>query len=423
MSDVLRVEKITFWEGVAMIIGTNIGAGILGVSYAARQAGYMPLLFWLVVVGVITTVTMLYVAEATLRTRQHEQLSGLAQRYVGGFGSWLMFASVTVNALGALIAYMSGSGDLMHSLFGIDKRIGSILFFIPAALILALGLKALGRSEKWITSLMVLMLLVLVGATLFFPTTDFRRLLDGSWLYMVPVFNLVVFIYCAQYIVPEIARGLSHTPKQLPKAIVTGMFCTFALIALVPLSVISLNGLDNVSQVATVNWGNALGSWAFFMANGFALFAMLTSYWGIGGSFLTNIADRFSLKVDDNLKVRSLTVVVVALPPLVLAYSGGRVQRRGIEHRTVSDYQRRTRQGQPHTRMDVRPLDDPSRDLHADFPALQCKRGLCGIGETGFAASGLVNGFIVKRPSEKCFSDGLFFLGFRHSAPVPDGRQ
>ena len=261
-------------------------------------------------------------AEATLRTRQHEQLSGLAQRYVGGFGSWLMFASVTVNALGALIAYMSGSGDLMHSLFGIDKRIGSILFFIPAALILALGLKALGRSEKWITSLMVLMLLVLVGATLFFPTTDFRRLLDGSWLYMVPVFNLVVFIYCAQYIVPEIARGLSHTPKQLPKAIVTGMFCTFALIALVPLSVISLNGLDNVSQVATVNWGNALGSWAFFMANGFALFAMLTSYWGIGGSFLTNIADRFSLKVDDNLKVRSLTVAVVALPPLVLAYSG-----------------------------------------------------------------------------------------------------
>lgn len=322
MSDVLRVEKITFWEGVAMIIGTNIGAGILGVSYAARQAGYMPLLFWLVVVGVITTVTMLYVAEATLRTRQHEQLSGLAQRYVGGFGSWLMFASVTVNALGALIAYMSGSGDLMHSLFGIDKRIGSILFFIPAALILALGLKALGRSEKWITSLMVLMLLVLVGATLFFPTTDFRRLLDGSWLYMVPVFNLVVFIYCAQYIVPEIARGLSHTPKQLPKAIVTGMFCTFALIALVPLSVISLNGLDNVSQVATVNWGNALGSWAFFMANGFALFAMLTSYWGIGGSFLTNIADRFSLKVDDNLKVRSLTVAVVALPPLILAYSG-----------------------------------------------------------------------------------------------------
>ncbi|PSJ79656.1 aromatic amino acid transport family protein [Neisseria iguanae] len=322
MSDVLKVEKITFAEGVSMIIGTNIGAGILSVSYAARKAGYLPLLFWLIVVGIITTVTMLYVAEATLRTKQHEQLSGLAQRYVGGFGSWLMFASVTVNALGALIAYMNGSGDLMNSLFGIDRRLGSILFFIPAALVLGLGLKALGRSEKMITSLMVLMLLVLIGATLLFPNTDFSRLLDGNWMYMVPVFNLVVFIYCAQYIVPEIARGLSHTPKQLPKAIMTGMFCTFMLIALVPLSVISLTGLDNISQVATISWGKALGSWAFFIANGFALFAMLTSYWGIGGSFLTNIADRFSIPVDTNIKARIVAVAMVSLPPFALAYSG-----------------------------------------------------------------------------------------------------
>ncbi len=322
MSNVLKAEKITFAEGVAMIVGTNIGAGILSVSYAARKAGYLPLLFWLVVVGIITTFTMLYVAEATLRTQQHEQLSGLAKRYVGNLGSWLMFASVTVNALGALIAYMSGSGDLMHSLFGIDKKIGSVLFFIPAALILWLGLKALGRSEKIITSLMVLMLAVLIGATLLFPSTDFSHLLEGNWVYMVPVFNLVVFIYCAQYIVPEIARGLSHAPTKLPRAIITGMFCTFTLIALVPLSVISLNGLENISQVATISWGKALGSWAFFMANGFALFAMLTSYWGIGGSFLTNIADRFKLPIDTNRRARAQAVAVVALPPLALAYSG-----------------------------------------------------------------------------------------------------
>ena len=58
MSDVLKAEKITFAEGVFMIVGTNIGAGILSVSYAARKAGYLPLLFWLVVVGIITTITI-----------------------------------------------------------------------------------------------------------------------------------------------------------------------------------------------------------------------------------------------------------------------------------------------------------------------------------------------------------------------------
>ena len=322
MSDVLKAEKITFAEGVFMIVGTNIGAGILSVSYAARKAGYLPLLFWLVVVGIITTITMLYVAEATLRTRQHEQLSGLARRYVGGFGSWLMFASVTVNALGALIAYMSGSGDLMHALFGIDRRLGSVLFFIPAALILVLGLKALGRSEKVITSLMIAMLAVLIGATLVFPTTDFSHLLDGNWLYMVPVFNLVVFIYCAQYIVPEMARGFADKPEKLPKAIMVGMLLTFCLLALVPLSVIALSGLDNISDVATISWGRALGEWAFFSANLFALCAMLTSYWGLGGSFLTNIFDQFRLGNDEQPFKRFKVLLVVAVPPFILAYSG-----------------------------------------------------------------------------------------------------
>ena len=67
-----------------MIVGTNIGAGVLSIAYASSKAGFLPLLFWLVLVGSLTTITMLYVAESTLRTRAHLQLSGLAKRYVGG---------------------------------------------------------------------------------------------------------------------------------------------------------------------------------------------------------------------------------------------------------------------------------------------------------------------------------------------------
>ena len=93
-----------------MIVGTNIGAGVLSIAYASSKAGFLPLLFWLIVVGSLTTITMLYVAESTLRTRKHLQLSGLSQRYVGRFGALMMFLSVCVNSVGALTAYMTGSG-------------------------------------------------------------------------------------------------------------------------------------------------------------------------------------------------------------------------------------------------------------------------------------------------------------------------
>jgi len=132
----------------------------------------------------------------------------------------------------------------------------------------------------------------------------------------------VVFCFSAQYIVPEMARGFSDKPEQLPKAIIVGMAVTFVLLVAVPMSVIALSGLNNISDVATISWGQALGQWAFFSANIFALCAMLTSYWGLGGSFLTNIFDKFRLGNDEQPLRRFGVLLLVVVPPFVLAYSG-----------------------------------------------------------------------------------------------------
>ncbi len=315
-------KQLTFIEGVAMIVGTNIGAGVLSIAFASRKAGFLPLLFWLVLVGCLTTITMLYVAEVTLRTRAHEQLSGLAKRYVGAFGAWVIFMSVCVNSIGALTAYMSGSGKILASLLGLSPAMGSILFFIPAAGVLYFGLKAIGRGEKYISIGMLVLIGTLAIATILNQTTDMQRLLEGNWIYMVPVFNVVVFCFSAQYIVPEMARGFSHKPDMLPKAIMLGMGITFLLLAIVPLSVISLTGLDGVSDVATISWGKVLGQWAYIVANIFALCAMLTSYWGLGGSFLTNIIDQFKLNQADRVGQRLGLLALVCIPPFLLAYSG-----------------------------------------------------------------------------------------------------
>lgn len=322
----IQKKSLTFVEGVAMIVGTNIGAGILSIPFASRKAGFMPLLFWLILVGCLTTITMLYVAETTLRTRAHLQLSGLAQRYVGTLGAWAIFISVSVNSIGALIAYMSGSGRILNSLFGISPQLGSLLFFVPAVGVLYFGLKAIGRSEKLISIGMIVMVIILMLATFLHESTNIAHLLEGSWIFMVPVFNVVVFCFSAQYIVPEMARGFAHNPKMLPKAILIGMLITFLLLGGVAVSVIALTGLNNITDVATVAWGRALGTWAFWMANIFALCAMLTSYWGLGGSFFTNIFDQFKLSEtidgEDQIVRRILVLGIVSIPPFLLAYSG-----------------------------------------------------------------------------------------------------
>lgn len=318
----LKVLKLTFWEATMIVVGANIGSGILGLAYSSRKAGWPVLLLWLIVAGIFTTFSMLYVAETTLRTEKPLQLPGLAERYVGKLGAVLIFISVAANSIGCMIAYMTGSGNILAKMFGIPNQMGSLLFAIPAVIVVWLGLKATGVAEKIISTGMMVMVGVIIAASFLSDKANVNSALYANWTYAVPVFNVAIFCYIAQYAVPEMARGLRHDPRKLPKAITTGMFLTAVLLALVPLAVISLTGPEKVTQVATIAWGEALGQWAFFVANIFALCAMMTSYWAVGGSFLTNIIDMFHFKSETDFMTRLVSVICVCVPPFLLAYSG-----------------------------------------------------------------------------------------------------
>ena len=147
----LKVHKLTFWEATMIVVGANVGSGILGLAYSGRKAGWPVLLMWLVIAGVFTTFSMLYVAETTLRTQKPLQLPGLAERYVGKLGAVLVFISVAANSVGCMIAYMTGSGNILAKMLGIPNQMGSILFAVPAVIVVWLGLKATGVAEKIIS--------------------------------------------------------------------------------------------------------------------------------------------------------------------------------------------------------------------------------------------------------------------------------
>ena len=318
----LSVKKLTFWEAAMIIVGANIGSGILGLAYSAKGAGWPILLMWLIIAGVCTTISMLYVAETTLRTKKPMQLPGLAERYVGKLGSVLVFISVCANAIGCMIAYTNGSGNILSELLGISRPLGSLIFTVPAVLVVWFGLKATGLAEKFISTGMMVLLAVIIGVSFISGKANVSQAIYTNWTYAVPVFNVAIFCYIAQYAVPELARGLRHNARALPKAVTTGMLLTGILLALVPLAVISITGPDNVTEVATLAWGQALGSWAMYTANLFALCAMMTSYWAVGGSMLTNIVDMFKFKSENHKPTRLIALVCVALPPFILAYSG-----------------------------------------------------------------------------------------------------
>lgn len=307
-------------QGIALIFGTNIGAGILSLPYAARNGGFLALAIALAIAGLLTTFSMMYIAEVSQRTKEPLQLSGLAEKYLGQAGRWIIFAAIMVNSIGALIAYAAGSGSLLSNLTNLPPLAGSLLFFLAGSFIMYKGLHATGLVEGLITAGMATIILTLSLWTILGPGITLENLLVLHPFFIIPIMNLAVFTFMAQYVVPELVRGLGDTnPRAIPTALVGGMVATGFTLALVPFVALGLLSED-VSEVVTISWGEALGPVAYYLANIFALLAMFTSFVAIGYTAMRNILDIAHWREKGHQRLIAVALTVV--PPLAISLAG-----------------------------------------------------------------------------------------------------
>lgn len=319
----LEVRRLTFTEAVMLVVGATIGSGVLGLAYASRKAGWPVLITWLLAAGFLSVASMLYVAETALRTRRPLQLSGLAEKYVGKAGSWLIFFSVGATSFCSLIAYITGCGKILSTFLGLPLEEASLLFSIGATAVVWLGLKVTGAAEKFLGLGMILMLVLLVGASFLRARVPLDEILYAHWTWGIPVFNIAVFCYAVQYIVPELARGFRDRPEKLVPAILGGTGISFLILALMPLAVFLMLPGKEITEVASLSWGRALENPLFYLlVNFFAFCAMLTSFWAIAESFLTNCIERLGFRSERDIRSRALCLAFIVIPPIFLASSG-----------------------------------------------------------------------------------------------------
>jgi amino acid permease len=318
----LKVKKLTPTQVMFTVVGCGVGSGCLGTAYGARLAGFPVIAFWLIVSGITTLFSMYYVAETALRTRRMMQLPGLAERYVGPIGRVLIFLAVTLNSFSCLIAYFNGSGSILNKLMGVPEWVGTMMFLIPGMLVVYFGLKAVGMAGEYLSIAMTIMLIILCGASLISKDANFSRLFVSNWYYAVPVFNIAAFSYIGQYLVPDLARGLSHEPEKLAPAMLMGQIITMFLLILVPLGCFAIQPADKITQVATIAWGEALGQWALYIANIFALIAMFTSFCPISQTLISSVVDFFKFESDSDAKYRLPIMIIIYLVPLILVLGG-----------------------------------------------------------------------------------------------------
>ncbi len=306
----VRKAKITPGEGLAILIGTQIGAGVLGLPYAAAQVGLVLATGILIGVMILLLFTALIVLKFSV-AMDGAQMSTIAQRMLGRAGGWVMYVSIFIMSFGALLAYVAGMGSVLSNLLNINDTLGAAVFWVFASAIIYKGLEASGKTEL-IMSYVMLFLFVSV----IFMLVPHAKLENGLYMNMggiLAITGVAIFSLGSHTVIPDVYRGLGSYEKTKKVVILAFLIPTF--IYGVFMAVFLLVFGKDTPQIATQGLSQIYGNLGSIIGNIIPLLAITTSYIGIGLANQSNTREFLKIKTP-------IAWAMTTLPPLVIYLAG-----------------------------------------------------------------------------------------------------
>lgn len=274
----MNYEQKQLFNAVAIIVGTCIGAGFLGIPYVAAQSGFWVAMLYLAVFGTIILLINLYFGEIILRTRKNRQMVGYAEKYLGSTGSKIMRAAVFFAIYSALLAYMVGVGESISFLiFGTLEHSLTFgaLFGFSMSYLLYKGISALKKYEK--TGVLAILFLLVLTIAMYIADINLTNLFTLNTTNIFLPIGVILFSLIEFYSLPEVRLILTNHENLFKKAIILGTIIPVIFYALFTLVVVGIKG-SATPEISTFALGN------IFVLVG--ILAMFTSYLSLGTSLV-----------------------------------------------------------------------------------------------------------------------------------------
>jgi len=301
------------------LIGTVVGAGVLGIPYVIAKAGFLYGSLITLLIGVAFLFLNLFAGEMVLRTKKQFQLTGYMQKYLGNWGKRIMAFSMVFGIYGALTAFLIGEGQVLQTIFGGSSLLFTLLFFFITTLIVYRGVKATGKVELILMSL--LFVVVMLIGIFSFRSIDLSNFAGFNPSQFFLPYGVILFAFVGLAAVPEVQEVLEKDKRNMKKALVIGSIVPVLLYILFSVIVIGVVGLDNFEllapneRIATVALSVYSNSMLGLFANIFAVVTMFTSFLTLA------IALAEMYEYDFHLH-RTLALGLTLAVPLLLATSG-----------------------------------------------------------------------------------------------------
>lgn len=272
-------DNLVFFEAVAILVGTTIGAGIFGLPFVFARAGYLTGVAVMILIGTAMLCSNLFLGEIILSTKSDHQLTGYSEKYLGGKGKYLMFVLILFGLYGNFVSYLIAIGQVAAAIFGGQPFFYSIVFFAVYSLLIYIGLTIIKKFELVLTLLVFTIILII--SFLSFKMIHFSNLSSFSWSNIFIPYGAIFFALGSGSALPPLRHVLKGKEKSIRKSIYIGMAIPFIVYLLFTAIAVGVSG-SLTTEIASIGLGSALGPLMLIFANVFALFTISTSFIALG---------------------------------------------------------------------------------------------------------------------------------------------
>lgn len=307
------------YGAIAIVAGTSIGAGMLGLPMTIGSLGFWAGVTVLLCMWLVAIYSALLLLEINLEFGKGKNLSYMTRQVLGVPGQLVGTGCVFFLLYSLLVAYLNGVGGIISSAVGVAPQAGTIAFAVVSAVLLWSGTHRVVWANKILLSAM------LVAMIVSFFVLNGQLNLDNLQLGTPSVkgmfLTLPVFVTSFGYhtCLPSVVSYVGEDKKSLIRIVLIGStiptVCYFfwILLALGSTTPENLAGMHGVEAlVAAISGGSSL---AWTIISLFAALALVTSFFGVALGLFDLVAETF--KRSDSSGGRAQTIILVFLPPLI----------------------------------------------------------------------------------------------------------
>lgn len=317
--------------GMLLIVGSCIGAGMLGLPIVTGIAGFFPSLVMFFIAWLFMTLCALLLIEVNGCFSHKVNLLTMVEETLGKTGKAICWVAYLFLFYALLVAYISGIGNLSSTFFSLvfgfalPRWVGSLFFVLLFGWIVYLGTRRVDLCNRglMVGKIAAFLLLVFVGASSIRPTL----LEQTNTHYALFSLPLLLISFGFHNMIPSLVNYLKGDLRRIKITIIGGSLIAFLIYIVWEILILGIvpiegqNGLiANLKQdkeaaqaLAAIVRVPSIG----ILSQALAFFAILTSFIAQALSLVHFLSD--GLKITYKKKENPWLCILALAPPLILA--------------------------------------------------------------------------------------------------------